>query len=65
VHLPDKVEIQIESTEPNIKGATATTSFKPAILTNGVRVMVPPFVESGEWIRVDTDSLEYTDRVKK
>jgi elongation factor P len=65
VHLPDKVEIQVDTTEPNIKGATATTSFKPAILTNGVRVMVPPFVESGEWIRVDTDSLEYTDRVKK
>lgn len=65
VILPKTVELQIDYTEPTIKGATASASYKSATLTNGVNLMVPPFIERGEWISVNTETLEYVDRVKK
>ncbi len=63
--LPNSVELEVTETPPVIKGATATNQYKKAALETGVEVMVPPFVENGELIRVDTRSGEYLERVKK
>jgi elongation factor P len=60
--LPQKVTCKIEETEPVVKGQTAANSFKPAILDNGVKVMVPPFVGQDELIIVNTESMEYSER---
>lgn len=60
--LPQKVTCKIEETEPVVKGQTAANSFKPAILDNGVKVMVPPFVGQDEMIIVNTETMEYTER---
>lgn len=60
--IPQKVTCTISETEPVVKGQTAANSFKPAILDNGVRIMVPPFVGEGEAIIVNTDSMEYSER---
>ena len=49
-------------TEPAIKGQTAANSFKPAVLDNGVRIMIPPFVEQGTSVVVNTETLEYVER---
>lgn len=64
VHLPDTVVMQIVEAEPVVKGQTATTSYKPAILENGVKVMVPPFIESGTRIVVRTEDSSYVERAK-
>jgi len=60
--LPQKVTCEIAETEPVVKGQTAANSFKPAILDNGVKVMVPPFVGQGEKIIVNTETMEYSER---
>ncbi|MBC6407220.1 MAG: elongation factor P, partial [Rhodobacteraceae bacterium] len=60
--LPQKVVCQVAETEPVLKGQTAASSFKPALLENGVRVMVPPFVGVGERIWVNTETLDYAER---
>ncbi|EPX80823.1 elongation factor P [Litoreibacter arenae] len=60
--LPQKVVCKVVETEPVIKGQTASKSFKPAVLDNGVRIMVPPFVGVDEDIIVDTESMEYSER---
>lgn len=60
--LPQKVTCTIVETEPAVKGQTAANSFKPAVLDNGVRVMVPPFVNQDEAIVVNTETMEYTER---
>lgn len=60
--LPQKVKCKIVDTEPVVKGQTAANSFKPAILDNGVRVMVPPFVGQDEEIIVNTETMEYSER---
>ncbi len=60
--LPQKVICKIVETEPVVKGQTAANSFKPAILDNGVRVMVPPFVAQDESIVVNTETMEYSER---
>ena len=60
--LPQKVTCKIVETEPVVKGQTAANSFKPAILDNGVRVMVPPFVGQDEDIIVNTETMEYAER---
>ena len=62
LELPDKVTCTIVETEPAVKGQTAANSFKPAILDNRVRVMVPPFVGEGEAIVVSTETMEYVER---
>ncbi len=62
VSLPQKVICKIVDTEPVVKGQTAANSFKPAILDNGVRVMIPPFVGQDEDIVVNTETFEYTER---
>ena len=60
--LPQKVTCRIAETEPVVKGQTAANSFKPAILDNGVKVMVPPFVGQDEKIVVNTETMEYSER---
>ncbi|MGR3496603.1 elongation factor P [Citreimonas sp.] len=60
--LPQKVVCTIAETEPVVKGQTAANSFKPAILDNGVRVSVPPFVGQDERIVVNTETMEYSER---
>ena len=60
--LPQKVVCKIVETEPVVKGQTAANSFKPAILENGVKVMVPPFVGQDEDIVVNTETMEYAER---
>ncbi|MBW3097869.1 elongation factor P [Pseudohoeflea coraliihabitans] len=62
VTLPDQVTLAIAEADPVVKGQTATSSYKPAVLENGVRVMVPPFISSGEKIVVDTNELTYLRR---
>ncbi|MEO0981655.1 MAG: elongation factor P [Pseudomonadota bacterium] len=60
--VPEQVTIEVEDTEPVVKGQTAANSFKPATCTNGVRVMVPPFVGVGEKIVVQTADSTYLRR---
>ena len=60
--LPQKVTCTVVETEPVVKGQTAANSFKPAVLDNGVRVTVPPFVGPGEAIVVNTETMEYYER---
>lgn len=62
IQLPQAVILEVVETDPNIKGATVTTSFKPAILETGIQVQVPPFVEKGNKIKVNTDTGEYMER---
>lgn len=60
--LPQKVTCKVVETEPVVKGQTAANSFKPAVLDNGVRVLVPPFVGQDENIVVNTETMEYSER---
>jgi len=60
--LPQKVTCMVVETEPAVKGQTSANSFKPAILDNGVRVMVPPFVGQDEAIVIHTETMEYSER---
>ncbi|WP_068115534.1 elongation factor P [Tropicimonas marinistellae] len=60
--LPQKVTCKVVETEPVVKGQTAANSFKPALLDNGVKVMVPPFVGQDEDIVVNTETMEYAER---
>ena len=62
VSLPQKVRCQVIETEPVQKGQTAANSFKPAILDNGVRLMIPPFIGPEEFIIVHTELMEYSER---
>jgi elongation factor P len=65
VELPPTVVLQITSSEPGIKGDTASGATKPATLSTGAVVNVPLFIKEGEWIKVDTDSGNYLERVNK
>ena len=60
--LPQKVTCTVAETEPVVKGQTAANSFKPAVLDNGVRVSVPPFVAQGEAVVINTETMEYAER---
>ena len=62
VTLPQHVNLQITETEPHIKGQTVSSSYKPAILENGLKCMVPPFLSTGETIIVDTTDITYVRR---
>ena len=63
IDLPNNIECIIESTDGVVKGQTAASSYKPAILDNGISITVPPFIESGEKIILDTRTLEYVKKV--
>lgn len=64
LYLPATVTVEIAETDPVIKGATATSSYKPAILTNGLRVLVPPYLTTGEKIVVKTEDSTFVERAK-
>jgi elongation factor P len=64
IALPDSVVLTIAETEPAIKNQTASSSYKPAIMENGARVMVPPFINSGDRIVVNTADATYIERAK-
>ena len=63
VDLPTNIECEIESTDGVVKGQTASSSYKPAKLKNGLNIMVPPFIEEGNKIMLDTRNLEYVKKV--
>ena len=63
VEMPAVVELTIAETTPQPKGATATNQYKDATLETGLRIKVPPFVEPGEMVRIDTRTGEYIERV--
>jgi len=64
VQLPEKVTLEVVETEPVVKGQTAASSNKPALMDNGVRVMVPPFINQGDKIIVNTEDSTYAERAK-
>jgi elongation factor P len=64
IKLPANMVVEISETAPAIKGATVTSSYKPAILTNGLKVMVPPYLVTGEKIIIKTEDLTFVERAK-
>lgn len=64
VELPDQVTVEVVEAEPVVKGQTASSSYKPAILDNGEKVMVPPHIEAGTRIVVKTEDSSYVERAK-
>jgi elongation factor P len=65
IQLPPKAILEVVDTEPTVKGQTASSSYKPAVLSNGVRTMVPPFVTTGTKIVVMTEDGSYVERAKE
>lgn len=65
VDIPPTVTLQITSSEPGIKGDTASGATKPATLSTGAVVNVPLFIKEGEWVKVDTSNGNYLERVNK
>ena len=63
IELPNQINCKIDSTDVALKGQTVSSSYKPAILDNGIKIQVPPFVESGDEIIIDTRSIEYVKKV--
>ena len=63
VELPNQVTCNIETTDVALKGQTVSSSYKPAVLDNGVNIQVPPFIESGDKIIVDTRTMEYIKKI--
>jgi elongation factor P len=64
IELPGSVEIKVIETEPALKTATVTSSYKPAVLETGLKVLVPPFIAEGDIIRIDTSTGTYLERAK-
>jgi len=64
INLPSTVELEVVETEPSFKGATASSSYKPAKLETGVTVQVPPFIQVGDKVRVDPSEGTYLERIK-
>ena len=64
VELPTLVELEIDVTDAAIKGQTASSSYKPATLKNGMKIQVPPFINSSDKIILDTRTLEYVKKIK-
>ena len=63
VDLPNQVTCKITSTDVALKGQTVSSSYKPATLDNGINIQVPPFIESGDTIIVDTRTIEYVKKI--
>jgi elongation factor P len=62
IELPENVVLQVMETEPTVKGQTASSSYKPAKASNGMRIMIPPYMGEGERILVSTETGEYLRR---
>jgi elongation factor P len=65
IQLPDTVVLEISEADPVVKGQTASSSYKPAVLANGMKVMVPPHIGSGMKIVINTDDRSYVERAKE
>jgi elongation factor P len=63
VELPNQVTCTIDTTDVALKGQTVSSSYKPAVLDNGINIQVPPFIESGDKIIVDTRTIEYIKKI--
>ena len=63
VELPNHITSTVEKTDVALKGQTVSSSYKPAVLDNGINIQVPPFIESGDKIIVDTRTLEYIKKI--
>ena len=63
IELPKHVQCKIETTDAALKGQTVSSSYKPAILSNGLNIQVPPFIESGDEILIDSRNLEYVKKI--
>ncbi len=63
VDLPNQVTCKIDRTDVALKGQTVSSSYKPATLDNGINIQVPPFIESGDTIIVDTRTIEYVKKI--
>ena len=63
VELPNQINCKIKITDAALKGQTVSSSYKPATLENGINIQVPPFIESGDDVIVDTRNLEYIKKV--
>ena len=63
VDLPNQITSKVKTTDAALKGQTVSSSYKPAILDNGAKIQVPPFIESGDEIIIDTRSIEYIKKV--
>ncbi len=63
IKLPNQINCKIDSTDAALKGQTVSSSYKPAVLDNGIKIQVPPFVENGDEIVVDTRSIEYVKKI--
>ena len=63
VDLPNQIECKVDSTDVALKGQTVSSSYKPAILENGLKIQVPPFIETGDAIMIDTRNVEYIKKV--
>ena len=63
IELPNQVNCKIKSTDVALKGQTVSSSYKPAILENGLSIQVPPFIEAGDEVIVDSRNLEYIKKI--
>ena len=63
INLPNQITCKVESTDVALKGQTVSSSYKPAILVNGLKIQVPPFIESEDTIVIDTRSIEYVKKL--
>ena len=63
VEIPNQVKCKINSTDAALKGQTVSSSYKPAILDNGIKIQVPPFIEAGDEILLDTRTFEYIKKI--
>ena len=63
IMLPNQISCKVETTDVALKGQTVSSSYKPAVLSNGLKIQVPPFIEIGDEVVVDTRSIEYVKKV--
>ena len=65
IELPDSITLKVEETEGVVKGQTAASSYKPAILSGGIKTSVPPFVSTNDFVVISTSDASYLEKVKK
>ncbi len=63
MQLPNQISCKVETTDAALKGQTVSSSYKPAVLSNGIKIQVPPFIESGDLIIIDTRNIEYVRKI--
>ena len=65
LEIPDNVTLKVEETDAVVKGQTAASSYKPAVLTGGIKTTVPPFITTNDFIVINTEDSSYVEKVKK